>query len=83
MERVFAYTRETLDAFRREGCQPDMVQVGNEIRNGMMWPDGGPLNSDAKWDALADLVKAGIKGVKASDPQNTIKIMIHVDQGGN
>ncbi len=83
VERIFSYTRETLDAFRREGCAPEMVQVGNEIRNGLMWPDGGPLDSDAKWDALADLVKSGIRGVKASDPQHTIKIMIHNDQGGN
>jgi len=63
----------------------------------MMWPDGGPLadaakwsdtanpvpQADAKWDNLADLLKAGIQGVHASDPKGAVKIMIHLDKGGN
>ena len=96
-EQVFAYTRETIAAFQREGCPPDMVEVGNEITNGMMWPAAGPLSEpahwndltqpgaapEATWDVLADLLKAGIRGVRASDPQSAIKIMIHIDKGGN
>lgn len=103
VQRVFTYTQETLAAFRREGCLPDMVEVGNEITNGMIWPDGGPLleadkwngigshmpwpekdrPSIARWDAFADLIKAGIRGVRASDPKGAVKIMIHIDKGGN
>jgi arabinogalactan endo-1,4-beta-galactosidase len=103
VEQVFAYTRDTVAAFGREGCLPDMVQVGNEITNGMMWPAGGPLSDALKWnditsqmswpegsahvspswDAFADLVKAGIRGVRAADPKGRIKIMIHIDKGGN
>ncbi|MEO8623765.1 MAG: glycosyl hydrolase 53 family protein, partial [bacterium] len=33
------YTRETTAAFRDAGVLPDMVQIGNEITNGMIWPD--------------------------------------------
>jgi arabinogalactan endo-1,4-beta-galactosidase len=50
---VFEYSRETIKAFREEGVMPDMVQPGNEVINGMMWPDGKlPEN----WDNFADLV---------------------------
>jgi arabinogalactan endo-1,4-beta-galactosidase len=83
VDRVFAYTRETMAAFARECCTPDMVAVGNEISNGMMWPDGGPLSDAAKWDTLADLLKAGIRGVRASDPKGVVRVMIHIDKGGD
>jgi arabinogalactan endo-1,4-beta-galactosidase len=96
-ERVYAYTRETLAAFRREGCPPDMVEVGNEITNGMLWPDAGPFwdpakwgdtknpqpPDEAKWDRLADLLKAGIRAVRDDDPAAGIRTMIHIDKGGS
>jgi arabinogalactan endo-1,4-beta-galactosidase len=75
VEAVRDYTRETMAAFRAGGATPDMVQVGNEISNGMLWPDG---KLPANWDNLADLVKAGIEGVGAGP-----RIMIHIDKGGN
>ena len=60
---------------------PEMVQIGNEVINGMMWPDGKiPEN----WDNFAELVQAGINGVNSGcDTMNRPKIMIHIDQGGN
>jgi arabinogalactan endo-1,4-beta-galactosidase len=75
VEAVRDYTRETMAAFREAGVQPDMVQVGNEISNGMLWPDG---KLPANWDNLVDLVKAGIEGVGPGP-----RIMIHIDKGGN
>ena len=98
VERVYSYTRETLASFRREGCLPDMVEVGNEITDGILWPDGGPLADVAKWndslnpmpvpnaqwDHLSDLLKAGIRGVRESgEPEGAVKIMIHLDKGGS
>jgi arabinogalactan endo-1,4-beta-galactosidase len=97
LERVSAYTRETLAAFRREGCSPDIVEVGNEITNGMLWPDAGPMvdpatwndsknpkpADESKWDRLADVLKAGIKAVHDDDAGGTIRIMIHIDKGGS
>jgi arabinogalactan endo-1,4-beta-galactosidase len=81
VDTVFNYTRETLAAFKQVGCLPDMVEVGNEITNGMIWPDGGPI-SEAKWNDFTDLLKAGIRGVHA-DGNESIKIMIHIDRGGD
>ena len=81
VDAVFAYTRDTLSAFKKAGVMPDMVQVGNEITHGMLWPDGKlPEN----WDNFAQLVKAGIDGVKAaSGSQQSPLIMIHIDRGGD
>ncbi|MBN1765019.1 MAG: glycosyl hydrolase 53 family protein [Sedimentisphaerales bacterium] len=81
VEAVFEYTRDTIVAFRDANAMPDMVQIGNEIISGMLWPDGKiPEN----WDNLAQLLEAGIKGVDAgrSDAPRPL-IMIHIDQGGN
>ena len=55
VEQVFTYTRDTISTFAREGVMPDMVQVGNEITNGMLWPDGKLPDN---WDNFADLLKA-------------------------
>ena len=85
-DAVFAYTRDTIAAFRDAGAMPDMVQIGNEVIGGMLWPDGRlPKN----WDNFTDLLKAGIRGVDAglvdaagvSAPRP--KIMIHIDRGGD
>jgi len=81
--RVAAYTRDTLAAFAQDGCPPDMVAVGNEITNGMMWPAGGPLSDDAKWAALADLLKAGLGGVREGAGGRAPRTMIHIDKGGD
>lgn len=81
VQAVFEYTRDTTAAFRDAGVLPDMVQIGNEIINGMLWPDGKlPEN----WDNFAQLVYAGINGVDAgrgNDPRPLI--MIHIDRGAD
>jgi arabinogalactan endo-1,4-beta-galactosidase len=78
---VREYTARTMAAFREAGVPPDMVQVGNEISNGMLWPDG---KLPANWDNLAELVKAGIEGVEAGAGDSPKpRIMIHIDKGGD
>jgi len=81
VKAVFDYSRETITAFREAEVMPDMVQIGNEVINGMLWPDGKiPEN----WDNFAELVQAGINGVNAGcDTVKRPGIMIHIDQGGN
>lgn len=78
---VFEYTRDTIVKFREAGVLPDMVQIGNEVINGMMWPDGKlPEN----WDHFAALVYAGINGVDAGRGNlPRPEIMIHIDRGGD
>ena len=81
VQAVFEYTRDTIIAFREAGVPPDMVQIGNEVVNGMLWPDGKLPDN---WNNFAQLVKAGINGVDAGRGNNPRpRIMIHIDQGGN
>lgn len=81
VEALFRYTSDTIAAFRDAGVMPDMVQIGNEITNGMLWPDA---RLPEHWDNFADFEKAGIAGVDAGKgmlPRPLI--MIHIDKGGD
>lgn len=79
--QVFLSTRDVLATLRRGGVPPDMVQVGNEITNGMLWPDG---KLPGNWDNFADLVKAGVRGVKVGSGHGpSPRIMIHIDRSGD
>jgi len=71
-----SYTREVISALKSQGTTPDMVQIGNEINHGMVWPDGHIGNPDE----LARLIKAGVAGVKDVDP--SVIIMLHIALGG-
>jgi arabinogalactan endo-1,4-beta-galactosidase len=75
-QAVRSYTRDVISALKSQGTTPDMVQIGNEINHGMIWPDG----SNAHPDTLAAFLKAGIAGVKEIDP--SIRIMLHIACGG-
>jgi beta-galactosidase len=73
---VTSYTSDVLNALKDQETSPDMVQVGNEINHGMIWPDGHIGNPDG----LASLLKAGVKGVNNVD--SSIPIMMHIALGG-
>jgi arabinogalactan endo-1,4-beta-galactosidase len=80
-DSVYEYTKRTIEAFREAGVMPEMVQIGNEIRVGMMWPIGKLPDG---WDAFAELLKAGIEGVEAGQGQEMRPlIMIHYDNGAD
>ncbi len=81
VQAVFEYTRDTIVALREAGVLPDMVQVGNEISPGMLWPDGKLPDN---WNDFTELLKAGINGVEAGRGHNPRpRIMIHIDKGGD
>jgi len=75
-DSVQAYTQHVMQQLKEQGTEPDMVQIGNEINHGMIWPDGHINNLDS----LAQLFYAGFKGIKAVSPQSII--MLHVALGG-
>lgn len=81
VQAVHDYTRDTIFAFREAGAMPDMVQIGNEITPGMLWPDGKLPDN---WDNFAELLKAGVQGVDAGRGNYARpRIMIHIDKGGD
>ena len=80
---VHDYTRDVISHLRDNNAMPDMVQIGNEITNGMLWPDG-EIYGSGSWANFVDLINAGISGVndgRGSEPMP--KIMIHIDRGGD
>lgn len=85
--QVGAYTREVLERFEREGLRPDFVQIGNEITNGTLWPDGRvkfgapPEEDAAAWARLAQILRAGLEAVPRGEGQP--QRMLHVECGGD
>lgn len=75
---VYRYTKEVMTVLDESGAYPDMVQIGNEIRCGMLWPVGAVTN----WNGLAKLLNAGIQAVRDTQGNRDTKIVIHLDQGG-
>jgi arabinogalactan endo-1,4-beta-galactosidase len=78
VKKLHDYTKDAVEQLKAAGAQPQMVQVGNEITPGMMTDHGG---SARNWKQLAQLLKAGISGVKEVDP--AILAMLHIDKGGD
>lgn len=77
------YTRDVVADLVAQGTPPFMVQIGNEITPGMLWPDGKVEGSDPeKWGRLRTLIKAGIQGVRAGEGSHDAQILLHIDQGG-
>ena len=86
-QAVYNYTKDTLLDLKEQGLLPNMVQVGNELTNGLLWPYGKVPD----YDNIARFVNAGIRAVKEVSEtaladgsiSERILIMIHLDNGGN
>ncbi len=83
-DSVYAYTRSVVRALADQGTPPEIVQIGNEIRPGMLWPEGrvdGEYDTPLQWDRLAMLLEAGIRGASDGSDGRSPRIMIHFDNG--
>lgn len=92
---VYDFTLESMRTFLADGVNITMVQVGNELSNGLLWPEGKVPN----YDNIAKFVNSGIRAVREADserlsggisgvasamkPLAKIPVMIHLDNGGN
>jgi beta-galactosidase len=65
-----------ITALKNQGTSPDMVQVGNEINHGIVWPEGNV----SSMDSLAQLLNAGTAAVKSVEPE--IVMLLHIALGG-
>ena len=84
-QTVQSYTQQVISAFAAQHTPVDMVSIGNEIRNGMLWPVGQvDWTANTGWDNLATLLKAGVAGARAGNPRgHQLLVMLHFDQGGD
>ena len=74
---VYDFTLESLQRVLDAGVNVTMIQVGNELSNGLLWPEG----KVPYYDNIARFVSSGIRACRKINPE--IPIMIHLDNGGN
>lgn len=92
-QAVYDFTKETLLALMKADVKPSMVQIGNEVTNGLLWPYGKKPDlpedinlprseaDENQYKNIAHFISAGIRAVREIDP--SIPVMIHLDNGGN
>ena len=90
LPQMRSYNSNAIAAFAAAGAMPDYVQIGNEITDGMLWPNGqltGNWSStNPSWIRLGQLMNAAVQGIE--DATNATgakmpKIVVHIDRGGD
>ncbi len=87
VQTVHDYSRDVIVHLSKNGARPDLVQIGNETRNGLLTgdtahPGGGFWESDkAGMGRAAQLLAAGLAGVRDADPAHPPITIIHVPDG--
>jgi arabinogalactan endo-1,4-beta-galactosidase len=76
---VHDYPLRTLSALRDAGALPELVQLGNEITPGVLFPDGS--SETRNFPRLGQLLKAGARAVAEVDP--SIRVMLHIEKCGD
>ncbi len=76
-QAVYDYTAQVMKTCREQDILPQMVSVGNELSNGLLWPYGRV----PEYANIARFVSAGIRAVREADP--SALVMVHLDNGGN
>jgi arabinogalactan endo-1,4-beta-galactosidase len=82
-EAVYQFTKECLEFAVREDVAPQMIQVGNEITNGMLWPIGQLTGGEhgcvrEGYHNLVKLLKAGCRACREVLPQ--AKLILHLER---
>lgn len=86
-DKIYEYTKETLESLKAAGVTPAFIQTGNEISYGMLWGPIGTKNpkktfmgSNANWDRLGHLLDRAIEACREVCPD--AKIVIHTERTG-
>lgn len=82
------YSRDVIAHLRRNGALPDIVQIGNETKNGLLYgtetqPGGGFWeHTPGGWGRAVQLFRAGLDGVReGARPAKPPLTMIHIPDG--
>ena len=72
-----------MQAFSAHGTPIDLIQIGNEITSGMLWP-AGQIYRDGRehWADFVALLQAGLRGAREGGSP-ALRTMIHIDRGGD
>lgn len=74
---MYNYTLDTSNAFAEASVAVEIISIGNEIRNGLLWPLGEIENPSN----IARILHSAAWGVKDSSLPTIPKIMVHLDNG--
>ncbi|KAG6835697.1 hypothetical protein H0H93_015591, partial [Arthromyces matolae] len=75
--QIYTYTMSVVQAFANQGTPIQIIQIGNEINNGILWPVGEiSVNG---YSPLSQLLHSAANGVRAAS--SSTKIMIHLANG--
>ncbi|MCM3885697.1 glycosyl hydrolase 53 family protein [Frankia sp. R82] len=78
------YTRDLVAKLAAQGTPINMIQIGNEITNGILWPVGSVRDGTTKeWSNLAALVNSAIDGAREGAPRGHLPVVLHIDSGGD
>lgn len=81
-DKVYEYTKQTLQTIAEHGIDLEYVQVGNEITNGILWPfgklDEQPDGSRTNYQSLKTLLSSGVKAVREVLPKTSI--ILHLER---
>ncbi len=80
-DKVYEYTKESLQAFIDQGTTPEFVSIGNEMQCGILfnkYQSSNGLYNNATYQKR--FINAGAKAVRELAPD--AKIIIHSDNGG-
>jgi len=82
IKAVSDFTYNVLNYMKNKKVLPDMVQIGNEVNNGFLWPDGKLIGDDAGgFEVFVKLFNAGASAVRRIN--KNIKVAVHLAEGGN
>lgn len=76
-DAVREHTIDVLSALKKEGIEPEWVQIGNETPNGMLWPMGKVDRENGNWEHYAGFTTTGYEAAKEVFPD--ITVIVHVD----
>jgi arabinogalactan endo-1,4-beta-galactosidase len=81
---VEQYTRDVVTAFAAQGTPIELIQIGNEVENGLLWPQGwASPYYDRFWPNLFQLMAAGLAGARTPRSGSAPRTAIHLSTGGD
>jgi arabinogalactan endo-1,4-beta-galactosidase len=82
--QVAAYTTEVLEAFKTAGVPLESLQIGNEITNGFLWPEGqlaGEVPARTNYERFLLLLSAGLLAAREANPET--QLILHLEKSGS
>ena len=83
--KVYDYTTDCLQKMKAAGVTPDLIQTGNEITYGMLWPTGQVYpaggNATGTMANFTSYLSNAIKACREQCPQ--AKIILHTELGNS